>query len=332
MPRIPRDDFPGSWHHVFNRAIARRTLFEHREDYRFFLSGLARAVRRGELELHAYCLLGTHYHLLVRSPVGNVAGAMQRVQLAYSRWFNRSRRRDGSLVRGRYRSKPVRSLRYRRTLVGYIDFNPCSAGVVDHPFRYAWGSAAHYSRPTGPAWLERSWVESEVVLASGAAHYRPERYERAFPTLHGDERHWFVQARLSHGGDEDLIDDVLGASDAPTRSWMLRKAMLADGTRPGLPLFPLARLDGILKAERATPWIVERGRQKRDGWAVAYAGIGRDLCGATLTSLATAQGNSLSQLRTLYTLHRAKLEDGVGDYCSRVIELARRGWDGWNQG
>lgn len=68
MPRIPRQDEPGRWHHVFNRAIARRTLFERREDYRFFLANLARAVHRREIEIHAYCLMGTHYHLLVRSP------------------------------------------------------------------------------------------------------------------------------------------------------------------------------------------------------------------------------------------------------------------------
>ena len=117
MPRTPRQDEPGTWHHVFNRAIARRALFERREDYRFFLANLARAARRGEIEIHAYCLMGTHYHLLLRSPEGRMAEAMHRVQLAYSRWFNRSRRRDGSLVRGRYGSRLVRSLSYRRVIV-----------------------------------------------------------------------------------------------------------------------------------------------------------------------------------------------------------------------
>ena len=147
MPRIPRGDVPGSWHHVMNRAIARRTLFERREDFRFFLAQVARSVRRGELEVHAYCLVGTHYHLLVRSPKGRLAEAMQRVQLAYSRWFNRSRRRDGSLVRSRYRSKAVRSLCYRRVLVGYIDANPCSARIAPRPESYPYGSAIRRSCP-----------------------------------------------------------------------------------------------------------------------------------------------------------------------------------------
>ena len=70
MARRPRLDCEGAWHHVMNRGIARRPIFEGRGDIRFFLSRVARAVRRGELEVHAYCVLPTHFHMLVRSPAG----------------------------------------------------------------------------------------------------------------------------------------------------------------------------------------------------------------------------------------------------------------------
>ena len=162
MVRAPRGDDPGTWHHVFNRAIARRTMFERRPDFRFFLAQLACAVRRGDLEVHAYALMGTHFHLLVRSPGGRLAGSMHRIQMAYSRTFNRTRKRDGPLVRSSYSSKPVRSLRYRRVLVAYIDRNPVSAGLAKDPMSYHYGSASHYSRLCGPPWLERSWIEAEV--------------------------------------------------------------------------------------------------------------------------------------------------------------------------
>src|ERR1043166_171410 len=102
MVRPPRADAPDTWHHVFNRAIARRTMFERRDDFRFFLALLACSVRRGDLELHAYSLMGTHFHLLVRSPAGRLAEAMHHVQLAYSRRFNRSEeRRVGKECRSR---------------------------------------------------------------------------------------------------------------------------------------------------------------------------------------------------------------------------------------
>src|SRR5437867_1139696 len=102
-----------------NRGIARRPVFETRADIRFFLACLARAVRRGELEVHVFCVLTTHFHLLVRSPIGRLAVAMKRIENAYVRYYNRTRRRDGPLFRGRFRSRPVESLRYRNLLVRY---------------------------------------------------------------------------------------------------------------------------------------------------------------------------------------------------------------------
>src|SRR5436190_877467 len=130
MPRRPRADRPGRLHHVMNRGIARRTVFETRADRRKFLALLAREVREGGIELHAFVILGTHYHLLVRSLDGRLSETMRRVQNAYVRWFNRMRRRDGPLFRGRFRSIPLESTRYAHTLIRYIDQNPVEARLV----------------------------------------------------------------------------------------------------------------------------------------------------------------------------------------------------------
>ena len=50
MPRRARLDVPGTWHHVMNRDLARRTVLETREDVRFLLSRIARCVRSGRIE------------------------------------------------------------------------------------------------------------------------------------------------------------------------------------------------------------------------------------------------------------------------------------------
>ena len=65
---------------------------------RYFLSRVARAVRRGEIEVHSFCIMATHFHLLVRSPTGRLSEAMRRIQNEYVRYFNRKRRRDGEDV------------------------------------------------------------------------------------------------------------------------------------------------------------------------------------------------------------------------------------------
>jgi len=62
-----------------NRGIARRTVFENQRDVRFFLSRLARAVRAGWIEVHAYCVRTTHFHLLVQSQDPGLSRTMQRV-------------------------------------------------------------------------------------------------------------------------------------------------------------------------------------------------------------------------------------------------------------
>lgn len=72
MPRIPRCDHPGAWFHLMNRGIARRPIFETALDMRFFQAQLARVVRGGALEVHAFCVMTTHYRLLVRSPCGRL--------------------------------------------------------------------------------------------------------------------------------------------------------------------------------------------------------------------------------------------------------------------
>ena len=135
MPRRPREDEAGAWHHVMNRAVAKRPLYEDRRDVRCFLACLALAVRASLLEVHAWCVMTTHFHLLVRSPDGRLSDAIRGIQREYSRAFNRRHRRDGPLARGRFKSKRVNTLEYRRTLVRYIDANPVLAGIVNVPMR-----------------------------------------------------------------------------------------------------------------------------------------------------------------------------------------------------
>ena len=126
MARTRRIDYPGAWHHVVNRGLAKRPAFPHRRDVRFLLSRLARSVRRGEIEIHAFTVLSTHFHMLVRSVAGEIGNAMQRIESEYVRCFNRRNDRDGALFRGRYWSKLIENDVYLWNVVRYIDANPAS--------------------------------------------------------------------------------------------------------------------------------------------------------------------------------------------------------------
>ena len=161
MARRPRDDAAGRWHHVTNRGLAKRTMFEGERDFRMFLAFLAREVRAGRLEVHAFCLMLSHYHLLVRSPNGQLSVAMANVQREYSRWFNRSRRRDGPLVKDRFKSKVVRDMAYRCNVVTYIHDNPVSAKEVANQADFRASSAWYWARRQEhkmPKWLATDWI------------------------------------------------------------------------------------------------------------------------------------------------------------------------------
>lgn len=327
MARNPRLDQPGSWHHVINRGIARRSLFESDDDIRFFLACLARAVRRGQIEVHAWSILTTHFHLLVRSPVGELSSGMRRVQNAYVRRFNRGRRRDGPMVRGRFFSRLVSSDAYRAILVRYIDENPVKAGLAARPCEYPHGSAQAYSRPAGPPWLARGWVEDLISDLSGREDYDPARYAEALSTGLPDSTSRLVERRIRTpkvAHPPDPLDHLVNATPETVLRWLRRKARLADGSRPGLPVAdPYSVRHAVSARRRRSPkWEIRRKRKARCAWEVLEAGLLRDLTAATFTEIAVRIRRSLPTATRLCGEHVEflRLE---GAYAKVAAEVTR---------
>ena len=278
MPRRPREDGVDTWHHVMNRGIARRPMFENRRDMRFFLALLAREVRRGTLEIHAFSVMLTHYHLLVRSPEGRLSEAMQRIQTNYSRWFNRSRKRDGPLVRNRFLSCPVHDYDYRRNLVTYIHDNAVAAGVVASPGDYRWTSAWHWGRETMPRWLATDWIRTEMKARHATT------VEEAFPSRLDDDFRAWVERKLSRRLPEEFEEATMRHVASPrTVEWAIRKTRLADGTRPFHPISPARIVEAVVqKAMRVVgPMLGHFKSRSRDAWRNLRGGVLRALSGCT---------------------------------------------------
>jgi len=325
MPRLPRGDRAGRWFHVFHRGIARRPVFETRADVRFFLVCLARAVRRGELEVHAYCVLTTHFHLLVRSPTGQLGQAMDRVLNAYVRYFNRARRRDGALFRGRYGSRPVDSLEYRAILLRYIDHNPVQARLAARAEDYVYGSAWHYARARRPLWLRTDWADGlEVARGSSDPVGRDARW--GAPTA---AEVALVRARMrAPVPADDPLDDLIAAAPPAVLAWMRRKARLADRTAPGFPVVdgPSVRRVVAEARDRDGPWRgATPGGQQRDVWPAVEAVLLRELAGFTQRQIAASLGVVESMAARRVRQGRDLLEDAEAG--SRVAALARKALD-----
>jgi REP element-mobilizing transposase RayT len=272
-----------------NRAIGRRTAFETQADLRYFLAQLAREVRAGRIEIHAFCVLGTHYHLLARSPRGELAEAMRRVQNAYVRWFNRTRRRDGPLFRGRYLSRLVRDDDYRRTLVRYIDFNAVEARLAARPDEYPFCSARSYASRAGPRWLTRTWVEGVVARHAEATSFDPRDYPKVFGTgLSSRTRQLVERAILRPASVPDDVVDFVAAAPERVRDWMERKAMLADGTGVGLQACDASGVVEWLGSARSHhPPTRKRGPNERwDPWKQVGVALLRDLSAESFPRIA----------------------------------------------
>jgi putative transposase len=76
------------------------------------------------MELHAYVLIQTHFHLLLMTPEPNLRKFMQRFNTTYTVYFNRRQHRSGDLFQGRYKAILIEKDEYLVELSRYIHLNP----------------------------------------------------------------------------------------------------------------------------------------------------------------------------------------------------------------
>jgi putative transposase len=145
MPRKPRELLDGGIYHVFNRGNDRRQLFGEEADYRCFLNYLSTACQLYRAEIYHYCLMPNRYHLLLRISKGSdLAVLMHRLQLAYARYFKKTRGYVGHVFQERYRSPRIVEESYYLQCGRYIERNPVRAELVKEAWEHPYSSARFY--------------------------------------------------------------------------------------------------------------------------------------------------------------------------------------------
>ena len=324
MTRPHRIDAPGTMHHLFNRGLARRTVFENEADVRFALAQFAREVRRGRLRLISYSFLTTHFHALVVSPTGELSDAMQQVMNVYVRRFNRLRKRDGPLFRARFGSRVVDSDTYRVTLIRYIDQNAPKARIANADLLYPFGSAAHHMSGRRPRWLDGAWIDE--LLGPVTPETRIQRYAAWFDSTLTQAEVDLVQERMNgapQGLDE--LDDLVRAAPAEVRDWMLRKALLADGTPPGVASAGrgcVAQQIEILASRRGA-WELRKGEgHQHSVWPVLLAALLRELACLSFAEIGGVMAIEDRQAARLYSLHRVWVRD-IPEYAESAAAVVK---------
>lgn len=166
MSRPLRIEYENAYYHVMNRGRDRQSIFYGDEYYEAFLATLAEAHDRFGVEIHAYCLIGNHYHLLLKTPEGNLQRVMRHVNGVYTQRYNRLKKTDGSLFRGRYKAILIDSDEYLLHLSRYIHKNPIEAGLVNHLVGYPWSSYPYYAGacPSSAKWLYTREVYEQLNI------------------------------------------------------------------------------------------------------------------------------------------------------------------------
>lgn len=124
MARPLRIEFAGALYHLTGRGNERQRIFTEEGDCERFLALLEESLRRYSVELHAYVLLGNHYHLLARTLRPNLGRWMHWLVTSYTIAHNRRHRRAGHLFQGRYKSILVEEDSYLLELSRYIHLDP----------------------------------------------------------------------------------------------------------------------------------------------------------------------------------------------------------------
>jgi REP element-mobilizing transposase RayT len=287
-----------------SRGTERRTLFVDESYAAHFLELLEEMSTRFSVQVHAYVLMGNHYHLILRTPEANASRAMQWLNMSFSAWFNAKRQRVGHVFQGRFRSTLVDGNgSWLLALSAYVHLNPVrisglgldkvSTKAEAHGYRapngdeikarlkvlrgYRWSSYRCYGNYVStPDWL----VTGEVLRRAGGA----EKYRR------------FVQKYVTAGMKPDAFEGfgervVLGGTAFldKARGWAGRKGR--ENTKHA-ELSRCVSFDRIVEAveqEKGERWESYHGRYGDWGTpAVLY--LARERSGLTLADIGRRAG------------------------------------------
>ncbi|MEM1271401.1 MAG: hypothetical protein AAGI08_15260 [Bacteroidota bacterium] len=200
--RKPLPEFvAGEFYHVYNQGNNRDATFLDEKDYREFVLRLRHYLDE-YLEVFSYCLMGNHYHLVVRvrdrqlvyeaalrddmdgpkmSVHAIVCERLRRFVLSYVAYVNRRHARKGSLFSPKPQRKLVDEIDYLKHLVYYVNANPELHGFTDDFTSYPFSSWAELDCGYG-AWIPVETVYEWYDGRAGLLRYVAEQRKGSDPS------------------------------------------------------------------------------------------------------------------------------------------------------
>lgn len=170
MARPLRIEYPDAYYHVSNTALEGQKVFPSAKYYEAFLQALDETCVRLNVQVYAYSLLKDQYHLLVKTPEANLSRFMRQIDGLYTQYYQRLKKSEGSLFRGRYKAVLVQADKYLLPLTRFIHLGVRKQDLDSH----TWSSYLSYINKTkAPDWLVR---DEALTQLEGPAAKRSQRY------------------------------------------------------------------------------------------------------------------------------------------------------------
>ncbi len=197
MARKLRVEYPGAIYHLMNRGDRREPIFRDDEDRERFLATLGQGCFKTGWQVHAYCLMPNHFHLVVETPAANLVAGMKWFLGVYTSGFNRRHKLLGHLFSGRYKSLIVDGSGdgYLKTVCDYVHLNPARAGLIAEDQRletYRWSSYPLYLQAPS---RRPPWLRTERLLGEWSVPADRTSGRRMFAAQ--------MEARRAGEGDQD---------------------------------------------------------------------------------------------------------------------------------
>jgi len=171
MPRRLVPFVSSAHYHIYNRGNNRGPIFFQPENYLYFLQGMKRYLLPAA-DVLAYCLMPTHYHLMVRvkqtSEVSSqISSGMMKLSVSYTKAINKRFARVGALFQGPFQARPILDSNHLLHLCRYIHANPVKDGLVPGPADWPYSNYSEWIGEREGSLIDLRFVRAQFADPGG---------------------------------------------------------------------------------------------------------------------------------------------------------------------